>query len=142
MSAKYFFEPIQWQTVDVFSGQQHREDAGAGHALFNLLRRFVSGDRGGFTATATVNFADVFDDADLHRHDLQLFAGFFTDGVFAATAGTGQFVFGQFVDDFDACQVGGQRFAFATARGWSNDFFVFNDAFFQYGNAFGLVEEC
>ena len=59
---------------------------------------------------------------------------------FAATAGTGQFVFRQFVDDFDAWQVGGQRFAFATTFGWGNDFFVrpFAD---RNPDTFGLIEE-
>ncbi|MOA04136.1 hypothetical protein D3C78_1236750 [compost metagenome] len=35
--------------------------------------------------------------------------------MLAATAGTGQFVLGQVMDDFDARQVSGQRLAFATA---------------------------
>lgn len=41
---------------------------------------------------------------DLHRHYVQLLAGFFADHMFAATAGSGRFVFGQLVDDFDTCQ--------------------------------------
>ena len=45
---------MQWQAIDVFGGQQHRQHAGAGHALFDQLRWFVSGDRRGFTATAGV----------------------------------------------------------------------------------------
>ena len=53
----------------------------------------------------------------------------------------GQFVLGQFVDDFNARYIGGQRFAFAAALGRSNDFFVFCNAFFQHGNAFGFVEQ-
>lgn len=102
VSAKYFFEPIQRQAVDVFGGQQHGQHAGAGHALFDQLSRFVSSDRCRFTATARVDLADVFDHADLHRHDFQLFAGFFADDVFTTAARAAQFVFGQFVDDFDA----------------------------------------
>lgn len=122
--ADHFFEPIKRQTVDLFGGQQHRQHAGAGHTLFEQLSRFVSGDRCRFTATAGVDFADVFDHADLHRHDVQLFAGFFADDVFTTAARAAQFVFGQFVDDFNARQVGGQRFAFATALCRGNDFFI------------------
>jgi hypothetical protein len=43
----------------------------------------------------------MFDHADLHRHDLQLLADFLVNGVLAATAGTGQLMFGQFVNDLD-----------------------------------------
>jgi hypothetical protein len=50
---------------------------------------------------------------------------FFTDAVFAAATRAGQFMFGPFVDNFEALQVGGQRLAFATARGWSDDFFLY-----------------
>ena len=66
----------------------------------------------------------MFDDADLHRHDVQLLAGFFADGMFTATAGTGQFVFGQFMDNFDTRQLSRQRLAFATARCRCDDFFI------------------
>ena len=47
--------------------------------------------------------------------DIKLFTSFFADDMFAATAGTGQFVFGQLVDDFNARQISRQRLAFATA---------------------------
>ncbi|MNJ72659.1 hypothetical protein D3C77_693460 [compost metagenome] len=69
----------------------------------------------------------MFDDPDLHRHDIQLLAGFFTDHMLAATADTGQFVFGQFVDDFDKRQFSRQRLALATTRGRLNDFFLGNN---------------
>ncbi len=42
---------------------------------------------------------------DLHLHDVKLLAGFFADHMLAATAGTSQFVLGQFVDDFDAGKI-------------------------------------
>jgi hypothetical protein len=60
--------------------------------------------------------------------------------VFAATAGTGQFLFGQFVDDFDTRQIGRQRLALATAWRRRNGFFVrvINE---RYRLAFGLVEQ-
>ncbi|EPN70932.1 hypothetical protein A234_21949, partial [Pseudomonas syringae pv. actinidiae ICMP 19101] len=58
--------------------------------------------------SVTVDFADVFDYTDLHRHDIQLLAGFFADDMLAATAGTGQFVLGQFVNDFDAGKISRQ----------------------------------
>ena len=47
---------------------------------------------------------------------------------------------GQFVDDFDARQVGGQRFAFAPALGRGNDFFVtpIGD---RNRETFGLIKE-
>ncbi|MNC51771.1 hypothetical protein D3C76_1551540 [compost metagenome] len=49
---------------------------------------------------------------------------------------------GQFVDNFDARQVGGQRFTLATTLGRGNDFFIFGNTFFQHCNAFGFVEQC
>lgn len=104
---------MQWQAIDVFGRQQHCQNAGAGHALFDQMRRFVGGDQRGFTATAGVDLAHMFDHADLHRHDLELLADFLANAVFTATAGAGQLVFGQFVDDFDARKIGGQRLAFA-----------------------------
>lgn len=100
---------------------------------------------GAVSQPETVDFADVFDHPDLHRHDVQLLAGFFTKHMLEATAGTGQFVFMQFVDDFDTRQVSRQRFTFATASGRCNDFFFF---FFFFGidderyrQAFWLVEQ-
>ena len=56
----------------------------------------------------------MFDDADLHRHDVQLLTGLFADHMLAATAGTGQFVLGQLVDDLDTRQISRQRLAFTT----------------------------
>ena len=46
-----------------------------------------------------------FGHPNLYRHYIQLLAGFFTDHMFAAAEGTCQFVFGQFVDDFDTRQI-------------------------------------
>ncbi|MNM86418.1 hypothetical protein D3C81_985690 [compost metagenome] len=140
VATEYFFEAMQRQTVDVFGGQQHRQHTGTSHALFNQLRWLVSGDRSGFTATAAVDLADVFDHADLHRHDFQLLAGFFADGVLAAAASTSQLVLGQFVDDFDTGQVGGQRLAFATAFGRSDDFFLrlFGG---RFSDTFGFIKK-
>jgi hypothetical protein len=80
--------------------------------------------RSGFTTTAAINFTDVFDHPNLHRHDVQLLAGFFADGVFTATTGASQFMFGQFVDDFDTWQVGRQRLAFATEGSGRNHFLL------------------
>ncbi|MNY22219.1 hypothetical protein D3C86_1558150 [compost metagenome] len=131
---------MQRQAIDILGGQQHRQHTRAGHALFDELSGFVGGDWSRFTTAATVNFADMFDHPDLHWHDVQLLAGFFTDGVFAATAGTGQFVFRQFVDDFDTRQFSRQRLAFATARGRCNDFFFGIDDE-RYRLAFRLVEQ-
>ena len=93
--------------------------------LFSVkLRGFVGSDRCCFAASATVNLADVSDHQDLHRHDLQLFADFFADSVFAATANTGQFVFGEFVGDLNAWQVSRQWLALATARTEGYNLFV------------------
>ncbi|VVO13116.1 hypothetical protein PS689_05498 [Pseudomonas fluorescens] len=82
----------------------------------------------------------MLDHADLHWHDLKLLADFLTNAVFTATAGAGQFVLGQFVDDFDARQIGRQRLALATALGGGDNLFfsVFVDSF---DDAFGFVEE-
>ena len=140
VSAQHRFEAMQRQAVDILGGQQHRQHAGAGHALFNQLRGFVGGDRSGFATTATVNFTDVFDDPDLHRHDVQLLAGFFTDHMLAATAGAGQFVFGQFVDDFDTRQLSRLRFALAATRSRRNHFFV-GVAGQRYRHALRLIEQ-
>lgn len=89
MLTQHRFETMQWQAIDILGGQQPSQYARAGHALFDQLGGIVSGDRGNFTTPATVDFADVSDDPDLHRHDIQLFAGFFTDHMLCATAGTG-----------------------------------------------------
>ncbi|MNJ48277.1 hypothetical protein D3C77_434670 [compost metagenome] len=81
------------------------------------------------------------DHTDLHRHDIQLLAGFFADRVFTATTGTGQFVFGQFVDGFDTRQVSRQRLAFATAGSGHNHYF-FRVLDSQHRLAFRLIEQC
>ena len=56
----------------------------------------------GLAATAAIDLADVFDHTDLHRDNFKLLADLFTDGMLTAPASAGQFVLGQFVDDFDA----------------------------------------
>jgi hypothetical protein len=53
----------------------------------------------------------MFDHADLHRHDFELLADLFADGVFTTADRASQFVFGQFMDDFNTWQV-----AFASAQ--------------------------
>ena len=93
-----------------------------------------------WTAPGTVDFTDVFDHPDLHWHDNQLFAGLLADHVFAATAGAGRFVFGQFMDDFDTRQLIRQRFAFASAASRSNDF-LFHILDGQQRVTFRLVEQ-
>lgn len=59
--------------------------------------------------------------------------------MLAATAGTGQFVFRQFVDDFNTRQISRQWLALATARNWSNDFLI-GIADDGHWFAFGFVE--
>lgn len=88
----------------------YRSDAVAGHALLDWLRWIVGGDRRGFTATAGVDLAHMFDRADLHWHDIELLADFLGNAVF--TAGAGQLMVGQFVDDFDTRKIGRNRFAY------------------------------
>ncbi|OSO06158.1 hypothetical protein BV363_05905 [Pseudomonas syringae pv. actinidiae] len=141
MSTQHRFETMQRQAVDIFSGQQHRQYARTGHALFDQLSRFVRGDRCCFATAATVNFADVFDHTDLHWHDIQLLTGFFADDMLAATAGTGQFVLGQFVNDFDAGKISRQWLALTTAFDRCNDLF-FGVADGKHRLAFGFVEQC
>ena len=63
----------------------------------------------------------MFDHVDLHRHDLQLFADFLANGVLAATAGAGQLVLGQFVNDFDTQQINRQRLVLAAVWRRRND---------------------
>lgn len=82
----------------------------------------------------------MFDDANLHRDDFKLFADFFTDGMFTAATSAGQFMLGQFVDNFDTRQISWQRLALATAFGWRNDFFVVS-LIQGLGQAFRFVEE-
>ncbi|MNE30306.1 hypothetical protein D3C80_1238120 [compost metagenome] len=140
MATEDFFEAVKRQTVDVFGRQQHRQHTGAGHALFDQLRRLVCGNRCGFAIAATVDLAHMFDHADLHRHDLQLLADFLANGVLAATAGAGQLVLGQFVNDFDTRKICGQRLAFAPSLGRRYDLF-FNRFVDQLGDAFSFVEQ-
>lgn len=85
------------------------------------------------------------DHPDLHRDDLQLFAGFLANAVLAAAAFAGQFVFGQIVDDLHTRQVGRQRFALATTLDRSDDSFSFPCIHFNFrsgafGQLFGFVE--
>ncbi|RMS03051.1 hypothetical protein ALP73_200371 [Pseudomonas coronafaciens pv. garcae] len=61
--------------------------------------------------------------------------------MLAATAGTGQFVLGQFVDDFDAGKISRQGFALATAFDRCNDLFV-GVADGRHRLAFWLIEQC
>ena len=83
------------------------------------------------------------DDPHLHRDDLQLLAGLFTDDLFAGAAGAGQFVLGHLMDDLHTRQVGRQRLAFATALDRRNDFFGFGFGWLggqRFDQLFGLVE--
>ncbi|MNJ57714.1 hypothetical protein D3C77_533150 [compost metagenome] len=82
----------------------------------------------------------MFDHTDLHRHDLQLLADFLANTVFTATAGAGQLMIGQFVNNFDTRQVCGRRLAFAPSLGRSYDFF-FNRFVDRLGHAFSFVEQ-
>src|SRR5690554_2425211 len=67
------------------------------------------------------------DNPDLHRDDLQLFAGFFTDGLLAATTITGQLVLRQLMHHLDTRQLGRQWFALAALLGRlrRHDLFIF-----------------
>ena len=87
------------------------------------------------------------DHPHLHRDDLELFAGFLADGLLAATAGAGQLVLGQFVNDVHARQVGRQGLALAAALGRRHDLFRCDGAISRFdhwrrlgGPLFGLVE--
>ncbi|KPZ35026.1 hypothetical protein AN901_203051 [Pseudomonas syringae pv. theae] len=60
--------------------------------------------------------------------------------MLAATAGTGQFVLGQFVDDFDAGKICRQWLALTTALDRCNDLFV-GVADGKHRLAFGFVEK-
>ncbi|MNL43209.1 hypothetical protein D3C87_1657140 [compost metagenome] len=128
------------QTVHVLGGQQHRQNTWAGNAFFNQLSRLVRSDRGRPAVAATVNFTNVLDHTDLHRHDFKLLADFLANGVFAAAAGTRQFMLGKFVDYFDTWQVGRQRLAFAATLGRSDNLF-FNVFVDRLSDAFRLVEK-
>ena len=85
------------------------------------------------------------DHPHLHRDDLQLLAGLFTDDLFAGTAGAGQFVVGQIMDDLHARQIGRQRLALATTLDRCNDLFGFGFGIAWcsgrlFAQFFGLVE--
>ncbi len=123
VATQYFFKSMKQQAVHIFGGQQHRQNTRAGHAFFNQLSGFVRSDRCGLAVSATVDFADVCDDTDLHRHNLKLLAGFLADGVFAAATDAGQLMLGQFVDNFDARQIRRQRLALAAPLGGCDDLF-------------------
>ncbi|CAG8867994.1 hypothetical protein PS627_04418 [Pseudomonas fluorescens] len=124
MSGQHTFEAVQRQTIDILGGQQHGQHARAGHAFLDQLCWLVRCDRGGFAATATVDLAHMFDHTDLHRHDVQLLAGFFADDMLAATTGARQLMFWQVMDDFDTWQVSRQWLALATARSRRHRFFI------------------
>ena len=94
------------------------------HALFDQQGWLVGCDRRAFTATVAADLAHMFEHTDLHRHDIDLLAGFFANQMLAATTGAGLLVLGQVADDFDTLQVSLQRFAFATAYGRGNEFFL------------------
>jgi len=66
----------------------------------------------------------VPDHTDLHRQDFKLLADFFANSVFAAAVDARQFMFGKFVDDPAARQIGGQWLAFTAALGRGNDLFI------------------
>ena len=108
--------------------------------FFNQLSWLVRSDRSGFAVAATVDLAHMLDHSDLHWHDLKLLADFLTNAVFTATAGAGQFVLGQFVDDLDARQIGRQWLALASALGGSNDLF-FCIFVGNVGDAFSFIEK-
>lgn len=64
------------------------------------------------------------DHPHLHRDDLPLFAGFLSDGLFAAATFAGQFMLGQFVEDVQARQTGQRHnlFSFVGSSGLCSDF--------------------
>ncbi|MOA03173.1 hypothetical protein D3C78_1226610 [compost metagenome] len=125
MATEHLLETIQRDAIGVLGGQQHGQHAGAGQAFLDQLRRFVSGDRGGFAGLAGIGFADMADHPYLHRDDLQLLAGLFADHLLAGAAGTGALVLRQFVDDLHARQIGRQRLALAAALHRGNNLFGF-----------------
>ena len=55
-------------------------------ALFDQLSWLVGSDRHAFTTPAAIDLAHMFEHVDLHRHDVELLAGFFADDLLAATA--------------------------------------------------------
>ncbi|SCW62968.1 hypothetical protein SAMN03159307_03420 [Pseudomonas sp. NFACC46-3] len=112
VATQCIFKAVKRQAVHVFGGQQHRQNAWAGHAFFNQLGRFIGSDRRRFAVATAVNLTYVFDDPNLHRHDFKLLADFFANHVFTTATEAGQFMFGKCVDDFDTWQVSRQRLAF------------------------------
>jgi hypothetical protein len=58
------------------------------------------------------------------RHDVELFAGFLANDMFAATSGTSQLVLGQVLNHIDTWQISRQWLTLASALGRGNDFFV------------------
>ncbi len=82
----------------------------------------------------------MFDDANLHRDDFKLFADLFTNGMFAAATSARQLMLGQFVDYLDTRQISRQWFAFTTALGRCDDFFVASLTQ-VFGQAFRFVEQ-
>lgn len=92
MTAQYFFETVNRQTVHIFGGQQHLQHAWAGHAFFQSVERAVRSGRCHFTGKATVDLTNVLDHADWRRHDSKLLADLLADGMFAAAAGIAQFM--------------------------------------------------
>ena len=84
-----------------------------------------------FAVAAAIDFTNMLDDPDLHRHDLKLLADFLANGVFAAAADASQFMLRKLMDNFNTWQVDRQRFAFAATLGPCDNLFfdVFVDRF-------------
>lgn len=96
---------MKWQALHVPDGQEHHQNAGAGHAFFNQMSRLVRSDRRRFTVATTVDFTNIFNHSDLHRQGLKLLADFQENSLFAAASNASQLMLGKCVDDFDAWQI-------------------------------------
>ena len=90
------------------------------HAFFYQLSQLAHRDRCGLAVAVTVDFADMFDDADLHRYGFKLRLA---NGVFAAAADAIELMLGKFVDDLDPQQIGRQRLALAATLGGGDNLF-------------------
>lgn len=82
----------------------------------------------------------MLDHSDLHWHDLELLADVLTNAVFYGNRRRSLLVLGQFVDDFDAQKIGGQRLALTALFGWRYDLF-FHRFVDRLDHGFSFVEQ-
>jgi len=109
VAGAHVFQAIERQMIAVFSRDRGRQQARSGNALLNRLRRLFSHGDLLLAMPAGILEADVLDDQQRSRHELQLFAGLLTElRPLLAAARAGQLLGRQWILDSFPRQVGGK----------------------------------